>query len=97
MAVNMARSSARGKRSGGSRWWQRSADEALDAGLPARVLRAAEAPIQHCLLSADLFELGIGTVILARGVTRHHLAVALAGGDDIPTVLSICWNSGTSS
>jgi hypothetical protein len=51
--------------------------EALDAGLPARVLRAAEAPIQHCLLSADLFELGIGTVVLARGVTRHHLAVGV--------------------
>ncbi|HXO70394.1 MAG TPA: hypothetical protein VN838_15635 [Bradyrhizobium sp.] len=51
--------------------------EALDAGLPARVLRAAEAPIQHCLLSADLFELGIGTIILARGVTRHHLAVGI--------------------
>jgi hypothetical protein len=51
--------------------------EALDAGLPARVLRAAEAPIQHCLLSANLFELGIGTMILARGVTRYHLAVGV--------------------
>jgi hypothetical protein len=56
---------------------QKRRDEALDAGLPARVLRAAEAPIQHCLLSADLFELGIGTMILARGVTRHHLAAGV--------------------
>jgi len=56
---------------------QKRRTEALDAGLPARVLRAAEAPIQHCWLSADLFELGIGTVILARGVTRHHLAVGI--------------------
>jgi hypothetical protein len=51
--------------------------EALDAGLPARVLRAAKAPIQHCLVSADLFELGIGPMILARGVTPHHLAVGI--------------------
>ena len=48
--------------------------EALEASLPARVLRAAQAPIQHCLLTEELFETGIGTLVLARGVTRHQVA-----------------------
>src|SRR5882757_2230282 len=48
--------------------------EALEASLPARVLRAAQTPIQHCLLTEELFETGIGTLILARGATPHFLA-----------------------
>jgi hypothetical protein len=44
--------------------------------LPARVLRAADAPIQHCLLSESVFEIGMGTVILARGATPHQLALS---------------------
>jgi hypothetical protein len=77
MAVNMALKRARKAQRRKQVVAQKRRTEALDAGLPARVLRAAEAPIQHCWLSADLFELGIGTVILARGVTRHHLAVGI--------------------
>jgi hypothetical protein len=77
MAVNMAAKRARKAQRRKQVVAQKRRTEALDAGLPARVLRAAEAPIQHCLLSADLFELGIGTMILARGVTRHHLAVGI--------------------
>jgi hypothetical protein len=77
MAVNMALKRARKARRRKQVVAEKRRAETLDAGLPARVLRAAEAPIQHCLLSADLFELGIGTVILARGVTRHHLAVGI--------------------
>jgi hypothetical protein len=52
---------------------QKRRAEALEAGLPARVLRAANAPIQHCFLSESLFELGMGTLILARGATRIHV------------------------
>ncbi|MGB8398703.1 hypothetical protein [Bradyrhizobium sp.] len=48
--------------------------EALEASLPARVLRAAHAPVQHCFLSESVFEIGMGTLVLARGATRHHLA-----------------------
>ena len=77
MAVNMALKRARKAQRRKQVVAEKRRTEALDAGLPARVLRAAEVPIQHCLLSADLFELGIGTVILARGVTRHHLAVGI--------------------
>jgi hypothetical protein len=77
MATNMALKRGRKAQRRKQVVAQKRRAEALDAGLPARVLRAAEAPIQHCLLSADLFELGIGTVIMARGLTRHHLAVGI--------------------
>jgi hypothetical protein len=52
---------------------QKRRAEALEASLPARVLRAANAPIQHCFLSESLFELGMGTLVLARGATRIHV------------------------
>jgi hypothetical protein len=50
--------------------------EALDASLPARVLRAADTRIQHCLISESLFELGIGTLVLARGATPRYVALS---------------------
>jgi hypothetical protein len=48
--------------------------ETLEASLPARVLRAAQAPIQYCMLTGALFDAGIGTLILARGATSDQLA-----------------------
>jgi hypothetical protein len=56
---------------------QKRRAEALEAGLPARVLRAANAPIQGCFLTESLFEGGMGTLVLARGATRHHLAFSV--------------------
>ena len=56
---------------------QKRRAEALEAGLPARVLRAANAPIQGCFLTESLFETGMGTLVLARGATRHHLAFSV--------------------
>ena len=50
MAVNMAVKRARKAQRRKQVVAQKRRTEALDAGLPARVLRAAEAPIQHCLL-----------------------------------------------
>ena len=50
--------------------------EASETSLPARVLRAARAPIQQCLLHEELFEVGIGTLILARGATPHDVALS---------------------
>ena len=55
---------------------QKRRAEALEASLPARVLRAAHAPIQHCFLTESVFDLGIGTLVLARGATPHHLALS---------------------
>jgi hypothetical protein len=48
--------------------------EALEASLPARVLRAAHAPIRHCFLTESVFDIGMGTLVLARGATPYHLA-----------------------
>jgi hypothetical protein len=50
--------------------------EALEASLPARVLRIAHAPIRGCFLTESLFEVGMGTLVLARGATRHHVALS---------------------
>jgi hypothetical protein len=50
--------------------------EALDASLPARVLRAAQAPIQCCFLTESLFDGGMGTLIVARGVTPYHVTLS---------------------
>jgi hypothetical protein len=49
----------------------------LEASLPARVLRAAQAPIQHCFLTESVFDIGIGSLVLARGDTRHHFALSV--------------------
>jgi hypothetical protein len=53
---------------------QKRQAETLEASLPARVLRAAQAPIQYCMLTEALFDGGIGTLIVARGATPDHLA-----------------------
>jgi hypothetical protein len=50
--------------------------ELVEASLPARIARASQAPIQHCLLSASLFEDGMGTVVLARGATSYDVTFA---------------------
>jgi hypothetical protein len=54
---------------------QKRRDELLENALPARVLRATQAPIQHCFLTEDVFEIGIGTLVVARGATQHHVAI----------------------
>jgi hypothetical protein len=74
MAVNMAVKRARKAQRRKQVVAEKQRAEALDASLPARVLRAAQAPIQHCLLMEGLFETGIGTLILARGATPDLLA-----------------------
>jgi hypothetical protein len=49
--------------------------EQLEGTLPAQVRRALAAPIRHCLLQDSLFEQGIGTLIVARGVTTDQFAL----------------------
>jgi hypothetical protein len=51
--------------------------ELLAATLPEKVRRAASMPIQYCLVSGGLFDLGLGTVILARGSTADHLTMGI--------------------
>jgi hypothetical protein len=76
MAANMALKRARKEQRRKQVVAQKRRIETLEASLPARVLRAAQAPIQHCFVTESLFDNGMGTVVLARGATPHHLALS---------------------
>lgn len=60
MAVNMAQKRARKAQRRKQQVAEKRRAEALEAGLPARVARAARLPVQHCYLSEALVEDGIG-------------------------------------
>jgi hypothetical protein len=55
---------------------QKRRAEALEASLPARVLRAAQAPVRHCFLTESVFEIGMGTLVLTRGGSQDHLTLS---------------------
>lgn len=77
MATNMALKRARKAQRRKQVVAQKRRAEILEASLPARVLRAADAPIQHCFLTESVFDIGMGTLVLARGATRHHFAFSV--------------------
>ncbi len=76
MAMNIALKRARKAQRRKQVVAQKRRAEALEASLPARVLRAADAPIQHCFLTESVFEIGMGTLVLARGATPHHVTLS---------------------
>jgi hypothetical protein len=49
--------------------------ESLSSSPAAQVSRAAQLPIQHCLLCGGLSESGMATLILARGATPNDLTL----------------------
>jgi len=49
----------------------------VEGSLAMQAVRAAQMPIQHCLMSGRLFETGIGTLVIARGATSYNLAVGV--------------------
>lgn len=75
MATNMAVKRARKAQRRKLVVRQKRQVEQLEASLPARVLRAAQTPVQHCYLTDTVFELGMGTLVLARGASSHHFAL----------------------
>jgi hypothetical protein len=76
MATNMALKRARKAQRRKQVVTQKRRAEILETSQSARVLRASQTSIQHCFLTEALFDYGIGTLILARGVTPHHLALS---------------------
>jgi hypothetical protein len=76
MATNVALKRARKAQRRNQVVAQKRRAEILGASLPARVLRAADAPIQHCFLTEAVFDIGMGTLVLARGATPHHVALS---------------------
>src|SRR5258708_9313404 len=75
MATNMAVKRARKAQRRKQVVAQKRRAEAVEASLPARVLRAANAPIQHCFLTESVFDAGIGTLVLPRGASSHYVAL----------------------
>ena len=76
MATNIALKRARKAQRRKQVVTQKRRADVLETSLPAHVLRAAHAPIQHCFLTEAVFDLGMGTLVLARGATPHHLALS---------------------
>lgn len=77
MAINIAaRRGAKAQRRKAVVAEKRKAE--LEAGTLAGKVRLAQGgPIQHCLISAGLFESGMGMVVLARGETPHSVTMAM--------------------
>lgn len=73
MAINMALKRFKKAQRRKQQVAEKRKAEALGGSLPMRVRKAAQAPIACCLLTASLFEGGMGTLTLARG--HGHFAV----------------------
>jgi hypothetical protein len=76
MAVNMAQKRGRKAQKRKQVVAQKRQAEAIENSLPARVLRASSAPLQHCFLTESLSEIGIGMLVLARGETRDYVTMS---------------------
>lgn len=76
MAVNMAQKRARKAQKRKQVVAQKRRAEVIENSLPARVLRASNAPIQHCFLSESLSEIGMGMMVLARGAARDYVTMS---------------------
>lgn len=76
MAINIAQKRARKAQRRKQVVAQKRRAEELEASLPVRVQRAADLPIQACFLTETVFEDGMGTLVLARGLTRDRVALS---------------------
>lgn len=76
MATNMALKRGRKAQRRKQQVTEKRKAEALEMSLPNRVLRAAQTPIQRCLLPTNLYEVGMGPLILARGATPDYLTMS---------------------
>ncbi|MBR1126130.1 hypothetical protein JQ628_31725 [Bradyrhizobium lablabi] len=72
MAVNMALKRAKKAQA----LARKRREEALESSLPARVLHAAQLPVQYCFLTESVFDDGMGTLVLARGANPYRLELA---------------------
>jgi hypothetical protein len=69
MVVNMAQKRAKKAQRRKQLATLAKREDAIHNTLPARVARATQTPIQHCYVNEGLFEIGMGTLLLARGHT----------------------------
>lgn len=77
MAKNIAARRAAKAQRGKSVVAQKRKAEISANSTAGQVRVAAAMPIQHCLISGGLFEMGMGTLVLARGTTPYYLTTAV--------------------
>jgi hypothetical protein len=77
MAVNMALKRAKKAARRKAALAERGRTQALDTSLAGRVRVAASSLVYHCLVSEGLFENGIGTLTLARGIPGGQFSAAV--------------------
>jgi hypothetical protein len=77
MATNMAAKRAKKAQRRKQVVAQKRQLAASESGLASRAIRAATMPIQHCLLSESIFECGMGTLIVARGLSASHVTLSM--------------------
>jgi hypothetical protein len=77
MAINMAAKRAKKAQRRKQVVAQKRQLATSESGLASRASRAATMPIQHCLLTESIFECGMGTLIVARGITPGHVTLSM--------------------
>jgi hypothetical protein len=77
MATNMALKRARKAQRRRQVVSEKRRAEAIDGSLAGQVLRAARAPIRHCLVTRQMFEVGMGSLVLVRGESPHHMSMGM--------------------
>ncbi len=56
---------------------QKRKQEATGSGASALVRSAQRMPIQHCLLAREIWDVGMGVLLVARGETPYRLTLAM--------------------
>jgi hypothetical protein len=77
MATNMALKRARKAQRRKQVMLEKSRADAHESSLAAQVLRSAGTPVRCCVVTEGLFDFGMGSLVLARGVTSHQLWVGM--------------------
>lgn len=77
MAVNMAQKRAKKAQQRKQLAALAKREDARHNSLAARVTRAAQAQIRYCHINESCFEIGMGTLVLARGLRSDDLDVEL--------------------
>ncbi|MDX8443496.1 hypothetical protein [Mesorhizobium australafricanum] len=77
MAANMALKRARKAQRRKQVVSEKRRAESIDGSLTGRILLAARAPIRHCLITEQIFDTGMGSLVLVRGESSHHLSMGM--------------------
>jgi len=77
MAANMALKRARKAQRRKQVVSEKRRAEAIDGSLTGRVLQAARTPIRYCLVTQQIFDVGMGSLTLVRGENSHQLSMGV--------------------